>query len=161
MQIDSDVNASILEENLDALLSEETIYCPEKFKAVMAGKCNWRKTRVEFYQGEFWLVDDERELPAYAFEEMDEKATLVVTGELRLDPKINPDTLSDRLHAVYNYDSIWCTPAQKAALIPILVDMEGQILDSTPAEETTLPDEQSVKVNLGKEIYVNANYVAL
>ena len=158
VQIASEVTPNTLDNNLDALISDERIYCPEGLKDIIVKKCDWLKTSVELYAGELWVIDDARELPSYAFDHIEGVATLVVFGELKLDPQIPPETLTERLVKVHNLGSIGCTPEQMGAIQSLLGVSEGRLVDSTkpPKEKEEEPDEDVVK-----EAYINANYVSL
>ena len=123
----------------------------------MAKKSNWFETRAIFYDGELWVVDDERELPAYSFEMLEGKATLVVFGELRVDPAITPQTLSDRLDKVHNLGVIWCTPEQTEPIQARLGLRDGELEDSTVTEEPL----RHAKIPADCELIGNSGYLAL
>jgi hypothetical protein len=109
-----------------------------------------------FYEGELWLVDDERELKASRFDYLEGKATLVVTGEATLEGAIDPKVLADRLAKVHNLGLIRCTPEQMAAIEASLGMRDGDLKDSTVPEEPE-PDEEADGV-----IHIkNANYLTL
>ncbi len=65
------------------------------------------------------------------------KATVLVSGELRIDPEIAPLVLADRFHIVHNLGDIRCTPGQMGAIEARLGIHEGELLDSTPREKET------------------------
>jgi hypothetical protein len=117
------------------------ILCPTALKDVLAKKCNLLENRVVFYEGELWLVDDERELKASRFDYLEGKATLVVTGEATIDGEMDPKVLADRLAKVHNLGLIRCTPEQMAAIEARLGMRDGDLRDSTPSEEPE-PDEE-------------------
>lgn len=77
------------------------------------------------------MIEDPRELPAFAFEHLEGVATLVVFGELKLDPHITPETLAKKLDKVHNMGSISCTPEQMGAIQSLLGVSEGQLSNST------------------------------
>jgi hypothetical protein len=135
VRIDENVTAATLDKNLEALKAEEMILCPESLKEVLVKKCNLLENRVVFYQGALWLVEDSSDLLASQLEYLEDKATLVVTGELKIAPEIDPKTLSSRLAKVHNLGVIWCTPEQKVTLQTCLGLREGALLDSTKREE--------------------------
>jgi hypothetical protein len=158
VQIDPEVPAEILDKNLEALISEEQVFCPAGLKDVILQKCDWLKTRVELYAGKLWVIEDERQLPIYAFDHLEALATLVVFGELKLDPQITPDTLTDRLDKVHNLGSISCTPEQMVAIQSLLGISEGRLVDTTkPKKEKKAAPLEDVF----EESYVNSNYVSL
>jgi hypothetical protein len=158
VQITTDVSADVLDQNLEAVIAEERLYCPEGLKETIARKCDWLKTNLELYVGELWIVEDQRQLPVFAFDHLDGVATLVVMGELELDPQITPETLTGRLNKVHNFGSICCTPEQMGALNAIPGVREGRLTDVTkPAKQ--VKDEPEVDVI--QETYVNVNYLKL
>ena len=140
VQIDADVSPATLDKNLEALKGEEMILCSETLREVLARKCNLLENRVIFYAGTLWLVEDSTELVASQFEYLEGQATLVVTGELKIAPEIDPKTLASRLAKVHNQGSIWCTPGQKVAIQSRLGLREGAWMDSTKKEEE--PEEK-------------------
>jgi hypothetical protein len=158
VQIASEVTAETLDEKLEALISDERIYCPEGLKDVIIKKCDWLKTNVELYTGELWVIADARELPGYAFDHLEGVATLVVFGELVLNPQITPEALTERLAKVHNCGSISCTPEQMGAIQSLLGISEGRLSDSTkpPKVKEDEPEDDAIK-----ESYVNAKYVSL
>lgn len=93
--------------------------------------------RVVFYEGELWLLDDEHTLRGSRFDYLEGKATVLVSGELRIDPEIAPSVLADRFHVVHNLGRIRCTPEQMGAIEARLGIHEGELLDSTPKEKET------------------------
>jgi len=147
------VTPSALDEHLDGLASEEMVLCPAPLRNVLSRKCNLLENRVVFYEGELWLVDDERDLRASRFEHLEGQATLVVLGELKVDPEVDLQMLADRLVKVHNLGTIWCTPEQMGAIEVRLGLHDGSLQDSTVSEEAGEPGE-------GKQIG-NVNYLAL
>jgi len=158
VRIDQDVTSDTLDKNLDALISDERIFCPVGLKDVIVKKCDWLKTSVELFEGELWVIEDARELPSYAFEHLEGLATLVVFGELKLGPQVRPEILSERLDKVHNLGSISCTPEQIGAIQALLGVNEGRLSDSSQPqkEKKEEPDEGVIQ-----ESYINANYVSL
>ncbi len=149
--ISADVDARALDEKLEAVQCRELVLCPAALKPVLAKKCSLFDTRVTFYEGELWLVDDSSTLFPARFEALQGKATLVVSGELRLDPSVSPALLSGRLAKIHNYGVIACNPDQLSAVHALLGVNEGDILDSSAAERE--PEELG---GIG-----NINYLAL
>lgn len=134
VQVDPEVDPALLEDRLEALISEDVVICPAALRSVFARKCDLLKTRVVFYEGELWLVADELDLAASRFDYLKGKATLVALGELTIDPEIDPKVLAERLARVHNLGEIRCTPAQKGAIQARLGLSEGELQDSTPME---------------------------
>ena len=95
---------------------------------------------IDWRDGELWIVDDARDLPAYVLEILEGKATLVVFGELTLDPEIEPAILTEKLAKVHNLGMIWCTRSQAKALRERLGLHDGVFQDSArlaePEEDT-------------------------
>jgi hypothetical protein len=128
------VDASLLNENLDALISEDIIICPVELSRAISQKCNMLESRVVFYEGELWMVDGETDLQASRFDYLEGKATLIVVGELTIDADVDPRMLSERLAKVHNLGEIRCAPGQTAAIQARLGVSDGELVDSTLAE---------------------------
>jgi hypothetical protein len=152
--VDADVTPEMLEKGLAAISSDGRILVPHALKSIFLTKCDLLKTKVIFYEGELWLVDDARSLPASRFEFLDGKATLVVDGVLTVDVDVDPWMLADRLVKVHNFGVIHCTPAQMGAIQARLGAHDGVIdnLSNQVEEEDNEVDTNSI---------VNANYLAL
>jgi hypothetical protein len=158
VRIDSDVSPEMLNKNLDALISEEQVYCPIRLKDIIMKKCDWLKTNVELYAGELWVIEDVRHLPVYAFDHLTDVATIVVLGEMKIDPEIKPETLIEKLDKVHNLGSILCTPEQMGAIQSLLGSNEGRLVDTTQPK----PEKHSESIeNAIVESYVNSNYVSI
>jgi len=134
VQVASDVDPSLLDDRLEALISEDMLICPAALRSIIARKCNPLQTRVIFYEGDLWLVDDELHLRPSRFDYLEGQATLVVHGELTIDPQLDPKVLADRLAKVHNLGVIRCTPEQLGAIQARLGLSEGELEDSTRAE---------------------------
>jgi len=137
VQVDSDVDPSVLDKHVEALISEDMVICPVELRSVISRKCNMLETRAVFYEGELWVVDGETDLPASRFDYLEGKATLVVLGELTIDPEVDPKVLADRLAKAHNLGVIRCTPEQMGAIQARLGLSDGVLQDSTQAEPTT------------------------
>jgi hypothetical protein len=133
--VEPETNAEALDKALGALQVTQVLIGPAALKSVLVKKCNMLKTKAIFYEGELWLVEEETELPPSRFEYLEGKATLVVRDTLKIDPKIEPKVLAERLHKVHNLDTILCTPEQMGALQARLGLNEGEFEDSTKGEE--------------------------
>jgi hypothetical protein len=130
VQINPDVDASLLDDRLDAIVSEDIVFFPVGLQEVISRKCEWHQTRLVVYVGELWIVDDERSLQAFNLDNLQGKATLVVYGELALDPGVDAQLLSDRLDKVHNFGEIRCTPEQMVAIQGCLGINDGDLVDS-------------------------------
>jgi hypothetical protein len=136
IQIDSGVDASLLDEHVEALISEDIIICPVELRRVISQKCNMLEARVIFYEGELWMVDGETDLRASRFDYLEGKATLVVYGELTMDAEADPRMLAERLAKVHNLGQIRCTPQQMGAIQARLGLSDGDLVDAAQAEST-------------------------
>jgi hypothetical protein len=134
LQIESSVDASLLDQNVEALISEDIIICPVELRRVIAQKCNMLEARVIFYEGELWMVDDETDLQASRFDYLEGKATLVVYGELTIDAETDPRMLAERLAKVHNLGQIRCTPQQMGAIQARLGVSDGELVDTARAD---------------------------
>jgi len=134
VQVDPEVDPALLDERLEALATEDMIICPAELRTVIASKCNLLETQTVFYDGELWLVDGEDDLAASRFDYLEGQATLVVVGELTIDPDVDPRMLADRLAKVHNLGVIRCTPQQRGAIQARLGQSEGVVKDSTQIE---------------------------
>jgi hypothetical protein len=149
--VDSSVTPEALEQGLDALICENTIFVPQALKNVMKTKVDLLKSKVIFYEGELWLVDGESSLPASRFDYLEGKISVVVDGVLTVDGDVEAKLLADRIAKVHNYGVMRCTPAQMGALQARLGVHEGVIESAAQAK--------GVEEN-GSDIG-NANFLAL
>jgi hypothetical protein len=133
-----DVESSAVERGIAGLRSLGLIVCPKRLKDAVKTKVDMVADRVIFYEGELWLFDDEHTLRTSRFEYLDGKATVLVSGELRIEPEIAPSVLADRFHVVHNLGEIQCTPEQMGAIEARLGIHDGELLDSTPKDKEPL-----------------------
>jgi len=133
----TDAEPSAVERGIAGLRSLALIVCPERLKDAVKEKVDMVEDRVVFYEGELWLFADEHTLRGSRFDYLEGKATVLVSGELRIDPEIAPSVLADRFHVVHNLGDIRCTPQQMGAIEARLGIHEGDLLDSTPKEKET------------------------
>jgi hypothetical protein len=131
IQIDLGVDDSLLDERVEALVSEDVVICPASLTTVLSRKCDLLKARVIFYEGELWMIDDEADLLASRFDYLEGKATLVVYGDLTVSPQIAPRVLADRLARVHNLGVIRCTPEQMGAIQARMGLSDGELQDAT------------------------------
>ena len=148
IQIDPGVEGSLLDEHVDALISEDIIISPVALRRVVSQKCNLFEARTIFYEGELWMVDGESDLRPSRFDYLEGKATLVVYGELTIDAETDPKVLAERLAKVHNLGQIRCTPQQMGAIQARLGLSDGELVDATQAEA-------------GEDGMGNAGYLAL
>ncbi|MBN1877769.1 MAG: hypothetical protein JXA33_26345 [Anaerolineae bacterium] len=159
VQITPDADPAILSIALETLICEELVICPASLKPVIRSKGDWFKTRLVVYEGTLWHVDDELYLGEHHFDFLEDKATLLVEGELFIDQAVSPQTLSAALHKVHNLGVIWCTPEQIVALRPLLGLKNGDLLDSTVIKKQA-PEMQEA-LDFGSAKYFNIPYVTL
>ncbi len=138
VQIGPGVDAKILDRNLESIIATELILCPAELMEVLYKKCKWHETRVADYTGEFWIIDDIRELPVLGLQALEGTATLIVFGELTLDPAIDPQMLVEKLYKVHNMGVIVCTPEQKIALKSLLGLHSGEIYTYSEMDEEAI-----------------------
>jgi hypothetical protein len=129
-----DVEGELLQNAIDAIVAEGLVICPARLGGVIARKVDMLKTNVVLYEGELWLVEGEAELRATRFDYLDGKLTLVVTGELKIDPAADPKLLAARLAKVHNLGEISGTPEQLAAIQARLGIGEGELIDAGQGE---------------------------
>jgi hypothetical protein len=146
VQIDPQITPALLETRLEALISEGQVLCPAALRDAIVSRCNPVTNRLVLYEGELWLIDNEYRLLPGRFDYLRGQATLLVEGELTVDPAVEPQLLAERLAKVHNYGEIICTPAQMAAIQARLGTNEGGFVDSTADKQH---DEQQGIDNVG------------
>jgi hypothetical protein len=139
VRIAMDVDAAALDRQVDSLIAKDLLLSPAALKPVVAKKCRLFDTKAIFYTDELWLVQDEQTWQAWRFDNLQGTASLVVTGELTIDPTIPPAVLSERISKIHNFGLIRCALEQRAAIEVRLTTREGEIevisKDEPPAEE--------------------------
>jgi hypothetical protein len=158
VRITAGVDPRAFDQRVEQLIAEDVLLCPSSLKPVLAPKCNLFETKAIFYQDELWLVQDEQTFRNASFDGLRDRAgtaTLVVTGELTLDPAIPPATLTERLSKIHNFGLIRCAPEQHDAINSRLSTREGQIEDVLPVQEQ--PQEEEPR----KDYIGNVNYLVL
>lgn len=116
LRIEADVTVEALDNAIDALVVTDLIIAPAALRSVLAQKCSLLETEHVLYEGELWLIENETTFHASRFDYVEDKATLVIRGELVLADDIEPQLLSQHIAKVYNWGEIHCTPAQMSAL---------------------------------------------
>jgi hypothetical protein len=149
--IPPEVKANLLDAKVVSLISKDRVYCPQNLKDVIFQKVDWLETQITFYEGELWLVADERQLPIQALESLDGLATLVVTDELYLDAAISADLIQKKLAAVHNLGMITGTSEQLTAVESKLGLNDGTLKDTT-AKDKHEADHDHPKVHGDTEI---------
>lgn len=145
-----DAEPSAIEHGLAGLRSLGTIVCPERLKDAVRTVLDLVEDRVIFYEGDLWLFDEEHSLHASRFEYSEGRASVVVTGELRIEPDVEPSVLADRFLVVHNLGEIICSPEQMGAIEARLGIHEGDLLARTRNEK------EDERYDIG-----NANVLAL
>lgn len=151
VEVDAATSPDVLDKRLSQMVAKDLLLCPASLRGTMSRKCNLLETQAVFYEGELWLAGGADELSAFRFEYLAGKATLVVSGELTVDPGLEPKVLADRLDKVHNLGLIRCTPEQKGAIQARLGLNEGML---ETAEEEKTPEEGTRRVG-------NVNHLAL
>lgn len=142
MQIEQDVEARALDQAIEKLSVKDMLLYPKPLGEVLGRKCELASTQAIAYEGELWLVEGEEELVPSRFEYMEGKATLVVSGVLRIDPEVEPKVLAERLAKVHNKGEISCTKAQMGAIQARLGLNKGVLRDSEKEEEEEEQEEE-------------------
>lgn len=141
VQISPDVDAALLDKHLDEVISEDIVFCPTSLAEVTSRKVKWFETRIVVYEGELWIVDGERTLQAFSLENLAGQATLVVYGELTVDPEIDPNRLVEGLDKVHNLGEIRGTPEQLQVVRGLLGLADGELVDSAEVEDKRHPHD--------------------
>ena len=144
-----DVTPEAVAAGLGGLRSLGLIVCPESLRDAVKSKLDLVADRVIFYDGELWLFDQDHTLHASRFDYTEGKITALVTGDLRIEPDVEPAVLADRFLAIHNFGDIRCTEEQIGAIEARLGIQKG--------------DLRAVKPEGEKETYDigNANILAL
>lgn len=141
VQINGDVEPQALDRALEQLVVEDLLLYPKALAEVLARKTELSSTQAIAYEGELWLVEKTAELPASRFEYLEGKATLVVLGELKIDPQIEAKVLAERLAKIHNKKVIKCTKAQMGAIQARLGLNKGELRDSAQEKQKEAPEE--------------------
>ena len=126
--IDAAVKDEELAQGIGALDAMGIILCPESLQASLAEVCDLLGNQVVFYRGSLWIFESEQTLRASRFDYVEGHATMVVTGELTIDPEIAPKTLADRFAAVHNFGKIVCSTDQMGAIEARLGIDDGELV---------------------------------
>jgi len=143
VRVEEDVTAEALDKSLEALVVKEMLICPAALQSVMAKKLDILETETIFYEGKLWLVDGEATLSTARLGYLDPegKTTLIVTGNLEIEPDIPPKTLVDRLCKVHNLGRIVGSAEQVAALEFRLGISEGDLKAISPEKASEEPEQ--------------------
>lgn len=153
--ISPDVTPDLLDAAVDGIVSEAMVVGPAAAAQLLAAKVDTLRTTTHYYDGALWLVEDETTLRSSRFDLLDGVAALFVTGEVEVDPELDPRILVERLSGVWNWGTITCTPAQMDALEVRMVVGEGELEDSTAVkgeedeEKGDEEDDGTVTINSG------------
>ena len=131
VEIAPDVTPELLNAQLDGLKSEDMIVAPKSLNAALVEKVDLFNDRVLFYEGKLWSIDGEETLRPQRFDYLEGKLTLLVTGELTIDPAVEPALLAENVGQIANFGAIRCTPGQMSAVQARLNIDEGELIDST------------------------------
>jgi hypothetical protein len=128
VNIAAGVDSDMLDKYVDALKSEELILCPLALKGTLARKTNVFESRVVFYEDELMLIDGDRHLSAARLNHAPGKLTLVVTGELTIDPDVTPQVLGNKVLKVHNLGLITCNTEQAFVVESRLGLHDGEVV---------------------------------
>ena len=136
-----------IDRNIQELRCPAMIVAPAALRDSLAPKCDLELDQVLFYDGTLWLEEGSTDLTTERFTYLDGVVTLLVEGELTIHEAVDPALLTERLAKVHNFGTIRCTPTQMGALHARMDRNEGELVDSTVAEEE---EEESAGVgNIG------------
>lgn len=147
-----DVEPDMLDGALGGLVSREMVLCPTSLNTVFTQKCDTLTTKVHFYEGSLWLVENEMILRPARFAYLQGSASLCVIGSVEIAADVDPQILFERLAGVYNWGEISCRPEQMDAIEAKMVVNEGELADSTPKEEDNQEEDKedgTYKINVG------------
>jgi hypothetical protein len=151
VRIEEEVTPEALDQGLGGLVANNLVIAPSHLRQTLARKCDLLATKAIFYQGSLWMAEGEEEVNQARFDYLEGQATLVVLGELTVDPAVEPKLLAERLHKVHNLGEISATPAQLAALQARVGLNEGEWSNATlPVEDDS-----------GDHVIGNAAYLRL
>lgn len=159
--IEANVDPKNLKQHLDRLISSEQIFCPVSCKDALADKVDWTRSDVVYYQGDMWLIDDDRTLDVETLKSTKGKATLVVLGQLSIDPKVEPAMFSkvvDRIHLLGN---LRCSRELMPTVREKLGTRDGNIEDIAHKHNEIEPDDEEGAQDERGKSFVNVPYVAL
>jgi hypothetical protein len=157
--IESAVDPKLLKQHLQKLISNEQIFCPIECKDAISEIVDWTRSEVIFYQGDLWLIDNDRTLQTASLESVKGKITLVVLGELYLSKELDPALFGKIVDKVHNLGSIQCPPELIQALKAKMGISEGGISDTR--EDETEHEAEEEKEETTHKSFVNVPYVAL
>jgi hypothetical protein len=155
--IESSVDPKLLKQHMEKLVSNEQIFCPIECKDAISDKVDWSRSEVIFYQGDLWLIDDDRTLQSTTLESVKGKVTLVVEGQLNLPKGLDPVLFGKVVDKVHNLGSILCAPELMQALKAKLGISEGMISDTRHEHA----EYEEVDEGTTYKSFVNVPYVAL
>lgn len=141
VQISREVQAASLERALEGMIGKNMVLYPRPLGEVLQPRLEISAENGVAYEGTLWLVEDSEELVASRFEYLEGQATLVVLGDLRIDPEIDAKVLAERLAKVHNKGRILCTKAQMGAIQARLGLNKGDLRDLTQDRKTEQIEE--------------------
>lgn len=149
-----DVTVENLESRLGRLVCCGLLIAPAGLKPVLAKRVNLFETQAIFYMGKLLLAENEDTLGAARLEAMKEPFTLVVSGELSIQPDAPLDDLDRLVLKAHNFGQIRGSAAQIALLQNRLGIQKGELLIDKPHEDEN--EEENKPGVIG-----NVNYLAL
>ena len=119
-----------MEQHIEEIISEDLIIAPRSLEQIVFDKTGAAENRVVTYDGELWLVEDEMEIVSSRLEYLDGQATLIVYGEVTVNPDVDPSALLGKLARVHNMGEIICGRDQMGALQNRLGISDGEFKDN-------------------------------
>ena len=142
--ISNDVDPTLFAAKVDSLVCKRGILYPQALQEAIGKVCDLLATQAIPYEGDLWLIDGETKLHPSRFDYLSGKATLVVDGDLTLEPDVRPETITTRIAKVHLTGIIRSTPEQRAALEALLGISDG-IFEGL--EEEPKDDARTANVN--------------
>ncbi len=129
VEVAAGISNDLLEESIEQIISEDLIIAPKSFEQTVFDRTGSPENRVVVYDGELWLVEDEMEIVASRLKFLEGQATLIVYGEVTIDPDVDPSALHGKLAKVHNLGEIVCSRDQIGALQSRLGISDGELKD--------------------------------
>lgn len=135
VRLDAAVTAEMFDHAVAALKTNEFVVCSESLKSAVLDKAVVPETTVLTYTGKLIHVEGEDTLTGPELEFTDGKIALLVTGELAIDPNVEPELLIEKIEVLDNFGEVSGNPRQLGALKTKLRTRKGEMTDSTRETE--------------------------
>ncbi len=136
VRVDAGVSAEAFDRAVAALKTNEFVVCSESLKSVVLDKAVVPEMTVLAYASKLIHVEGDETLTGPELEFTDGKIALLVTGELAIDPDVEPELLIGKIEVLDNFGEISGNPRQLGALKTRLRTRKGEMTDSTRESET-------------------------